>query len=74
MIPRENHLLHLRFENGEERLFDTRYLFQKKPFQPIAEPEFFNKVRVMFGTISWPGELDISPELLYDNSTPITKN
>ena len=31
----------------------------------------FNSARVEFGTVIWPGDVDISPETLYLRSVPI---
>ena len=61
----------LEFENGERRRFDMRPLLQMKPWNRIANPELFAWVRVDYGTVVWPGEIDIAPETLYDDSMPI---
>jgi hypothetical protein len=36
----------------------------------LAEPAFLAKVRVAFGTVEWPGEIDLDPEELYEYSVP----
>jgi hypothetical protein len=43
-----------------------------KPWSRIATPDLFERVHVDYGTVVWPGEIDIAPETLYDDSTPIS--
>ena len=69
--PRPNFQLDLEFQNGERRRFDARPLLAMKPWTRIASPSVFNLVRVEYGTVVWPGEVDIAPETLYDDSVPL---
>jgi len=71
--PQKDFCLALEFENGERRLFDMRPLLALKPWDRIANLHLFERARVDYGTVVWPGEIDIAPETLYDESTPIEK-
>lgn len=62
--------LDLEFKNGERRRFDMRPLLAMKPWNRIALPAIFERVRVDYGTVVWPGEIDVAPETLYDDSVP----
>lgn len=68
VTPQEDYQLDLIFENGERRRFDMRPLLAMKPWDRIASPNLFPRVRVDYGTIVWPGEIDVAPETLYDDS------
>jgi len=70
--PRPAFQLDIEFENGEHRRFDMRPLLTIKPWSRIASPAIFKRARVDYGTVVWPGEIDIAPETLYDDSVPIT--
>jgi hypothetical protein len=65
------YLLELKFENGERRLFDMSSIIDKKPFGRLKESNVFLAARVDYGTVVWPGNIDIAPETLYDRSVPL---
>lgn len=62
--------LHLEFENGEKRIFDMTPFMEKRPFIRLKGPSLFLAARVDYGTVCWPGNIDIAPETLYDCSIP----
>lgn len=64
--------LDLEFKNGERRRFDMRPLLSIKPWNRISSLALFERARVNYGTVVWPGEIDIAPETLYDDSVPLT--
>ena len=61
----------LEFENGEKRFFDMIPLLDKKPFVQLKGSPLFMKAFVDYGTVVWPGNIDIAPETLYNRSHPI---
>jgi hypothetical protein len=60
----------LEFENGEKRVFDMSPLMDKKPFSQLKGTPLFTRAFVDYGTVVWPGNIDIAPETLYDRSRP----
>ena len=58
----------LEFDNGEKRVFDMIPYLHKKPFEPLQRPSLFALATVDYGTVVWPGSIDISPDTLYDRS------
>ena len=72
--PLPGYQLELKFENGELRRFDMRPLIGLKPWNRISNLHLFEMARVEYGTVVWPGDIDIAPETLYDDSTPMYVN
>ena len=67
----------LTFTNGEQRHFDMRPYLHYPVFRRLENPAFFALARVDYSTVTWPGEIDIAPETLYDRSVammPIGSN
>jgi hypothetical protein len=48
-----------------------RPLLVLRPWNAITGAQQFEQVRVVYGSVMWPGEIDIAPETLYDDSTPV---
>lgn len=71
VTPSQDFQLLLVFTNGEKRRFDMRPLLAMKPWNRIAIPTVFSRARVEYGTVVWPGEIDVAPETLYLDSVPV---
>lgn len=67
----KEYLLYLEFENGEKKVFDMTQLMDKRPFVRLKDSPLFLAARVDYGTVCWPGNIDIAPETLYDRSIPL---
>ena len=71
VVPKDNHLLELKFNTGEMRLFDATPYLEKGVFKKLKNKALFNQAYVAFDTVCWPGNLDISPITLYDKSVSL---
>lgn len=68
--PQKGNKLLIVFENHEKRLFDVTPYLKKKPFTKLKNSALFMKAMVAYGTVVWPGNIDIAPETLWDCSKP----
>jgi len=69
--PLTDFSLLLEFENGESRTFNMKPLLDIKPFNRLRDPLLFARASVDYGTVVWPGNIDIAPETLYLESIPL---
>lgn len=65
---RDDYTLELVFENGDKRIFDMKPFFDKKPFAKLLNSPLFFKASIQYGTVIWPGNIDIAPETLWIRS------
>lgn len=68
-----DYVVELTFDNGVKKTRDLAPLLSGPIFQPMLDSyEFFCKVYVdpEPGTIVWPNDADICPDLLYYNLEP----
>ena len=76
MLPRVSHVeacsdcvLIITFTNGERKKYNAKILLDLPMYKNLEK--VFMSARVEFGTVTWPGDMDISPDTLYLNSTKI---
>jgi len=56
--------LDLSYADGSHRRFDMKPLLAIKPWNKISALSLFTQVKVAYGTVIWPGDIDIAPETL----------
>ena len=73
MLPRvkavevcPDYKLLLTFNNGEKKIFDAKPLLAVAMYQELDS--VFSAAHVEFGTVAWPGDMDVSPDMLYMQS------
>jgi len=65
---RPNYALLLTFSNGEQKHFDMTPYLHYPVFRRLQNPGFFKLAKVDYGTVIWPGDIDIAAETLYLDS------
>lgn len=66
--PLRGGMMLVTFSTGEKRLFDTTIL-NGPAFAPLADEAIFSHPVLFHGVITWKdGEIDVAPEMVYQNS------
>jgi len=61
--------LRVRFVDGTEGDVDMAGFLGREQdgvFAPLRDPAVFSKVSVELGAVTWPGDLDLAPDAMYD--------
>ena len=74
VTPQKDYTLLLTFEDGKKGLYDAAPLLKEEIFEPLKSLPVFLGARAEDGTVVWNDDLDIAPEYLYENCTPVAKS
>ena len=69
--PLEDYKLLLTFDNNEKRIKDMKPYLNRGIFKKLRDINFFYKVDIKYGTISFGEDIDICADSLYDSSKKI---
>ena len=70
--PLKDYKLWIRFQTGEEKIFDFKPLLDAPAFLPLKDEQVFRDVYIDYGVAVWAnGDIDISPAYLYENAIDI---
>lgn len=58
-------VLRVRFMDGTEGRVVMTPSSMRGVFEPLRDPAFFAQVRLELGAVTWPGELDLAPDAMY---------
>ena len=62
--PLDNYRLMVKLSDGRKGIFDVSKFVGRGVFRELRDPEYFRRVYVDYGTVVWPNEQDIDPELI----------
>jgi hypothetical protein len=65
--PLSDYRIALLFEDGKRGIYDASPLIGAGVFHTLEDPLVFNTLRIEYGTVVWPGGIDIAAEVLYEN-------
>ncbi|MES2684163.1 MAG: DUF2442 domain-containing protein [Pseudomonadota bacterium] len=68
---RPDYCLEVQFSDGQTRLFDTRPYLTRGVFKALQDEAVFRTAHVVAGAVEWQGEIDLSHDTIYLNSTPL---
>ncbi len=58
--------LFVRFKDGVQGTVEFTNTFFYGVFERLKDPKEFNRVMVVDGVVTWPGELDLAPDAMHD--------
>lgn len=65
---KDDYILWVRFNNGEEKNFNFKPLLSKPAYKSLSDIQKFKEVYIDYGIPVWDnGNIDIAPEYLYEN-------
>jgi hypothetical protein len=71
VTPNPDFTLTLEFDNGEFGVDDCKPILDFGVFKELHDVKYFNRARVVNGTVCWPNEQDICPDTLYLDSVKV---
>lgn len=69
VLPENNFILFLEFDNGEKKHFDVKPYIKGSWFNELNNITYFKLVHTNGFNVEWPNGQDICPDDLYYNST-----
>jgi hypothetical protein len=70
VIPLENYILQIKFDNGEEKVFDVKPYIRGSWYDRLGDAGYFKTAMVDGFTVVWPEGQDLCPDELYEMSRP----
>ena len=67
--PLKDYQLYVKFMDGLEVFVDLSHFIMGKNagvFEVLRDQTFFERVFINYGAVTWPGELDLAPDAMYD--------
>ena len=68
VLPKEDYMLLVEFDNVERKVFDVKPYLNKKAFEKLKDINEFKKVKISGLSIRWENGVDICPDELYNLS------
>jgi len=62
--PLDDYILRVKLSNGRKGVFDVSKFVGSGVFSELRDTKYFRRVFVDYGTVVWPNEQDIDPELI----------
>ncbi|OGT44943.1 MAG: hypothetical protein A3E82_01810 [Gammaproteobacteria bacterium RIFCSPHIGHO2_12_FULL_38_11] len=65
----ENYMLEVTFIDKTHGFVDMKTLIHSKDagvFSVLKDVELFNQVYLLYGAVTWPGEIDLAPDAMHD--------
>lgn len=62
--PLDDYRIYVELEDGRKGIFDLKPCLDHGVFSELKDKEYFSRVGIVLGAVTWPHEQDIAPETL----------
>jgi len=69
--PLGDYEIYVELEDGRKGVFDLKPYLNHGVFRELQDRNYFSRVDIMFGAVTWPHEQDIAPETLVAGLKPV---
>jgi hypothetical protein len=74
VIPEPDYCLFLRFQDGRNGRLRLRFEELTGALAPLRDAQFFQRVYIDYGAVTWPGGIDLAPDAMYAEITRQKRN
>ena len=71
--PKSDYKIYVEIKDGKKGLFDMKPYLDKGIFKELKDVNYFNRVDILYGAVTWPNEQDIAPETLISEMKIVTE-
>ena len=71
VVPMNDYLLNIEFDNGEQKVFDVKPYIKGSWYGELSDPAYFKSVVTNGYSVEWANGQDLCPDELYYNSLSI---
>ena len=68
-----DHHLYVALTDGRKGIFDMRPYLDRGLFRELKDPQYFARVGIVLGAVTWPHEQDIAPDTLAAEMTLVAE-
>lgn len=66
-----DHRIYVETVGGQKGIFDLKPYLDRGVFRELKDPNYFKRVGIVLGAVTWPHEQDIAPETLLAEMTVV---
>ena len=62
--PLDDFRIYVEINDGRKGIFDLKPYLDRGVFRELRDVQYFNRVGIVLGAVTWPNQQDIAPETL----------
>ena len=69
--PLDDFRIYVEINDGRKGIFDLKPYLNRGVFKELLDVQYFNRVGIVLGAVTWPNNQDIAPETLIAEMQPV---